>query len=209
MIDIPDKFEKMSDFIALKKNCIFCQTPLRVNFANYLGVKMSGLPIISAPLEDGLFKFHLAHTTADFSIKADITVQPSTNIVILDNFTNGELPNVDAHLVKKVLEEHQPCVEIYCASRSCKSKYHLLSEPLRMIKVTKVSRAYRILPFKLFLEGFRVKNFMVSNIQTDKETFIHSLRNEDAEPLKVPRMDFEAMPKERLFTRIQTLVTFS
>lgn len=209
MINVPDKFAKMSDFIALKKNCIFCQTPLRINFSNYIGVKMNGLPVISAPLEGGLFKFCLEHTTAEFSIKADITVQPSTNIVVVDKFFNDDTPNINANLVRRVLEDHSPVVEIYCASRSCKSKYHLLSEPLRMIKVTKVSRAWQILPFKLFLEGFRVKNFMVSNIQTDNETFIHSLRNEDAEPLKVPRMDFESMPKERLFTRIQTLVTFS
>jgi hypothetical protein len=209
MTNSSDKFAKMADFISLKKNCIFCQTPLRINLSNYLGVKMNGLPVISAPLEDGLFKFQLKHTTAEFSIKADITVQPSTNIVIFDNFTNGEFPNIDAHLVKRVFEEHKPVVEVYCASRSCRSKYHLLSEPLSMIKVTKVSRAWQVLPFRLFLEGFKVKNYMVSNISPDAETFIHSLKNEDANPIKVPRMDFESMSKEKLFTRIQTLVTFS
>lgn len=209
MKEVPDKFAKMADFISLKKTCIFCQTPLRVNLANYIGVKMNGLPVISAPLEDGLFKFQLKHTTADFSLKSDITVQPSTNIVLFDNFTNGEFPNIDAHLVKKVFEEHSPLVELYCASRSCKTKYHLLSEPLRMIKVTKVSGAWQVLPFKLFLEGFRVKNLMVTNIQTDAKTSIHSLKNEDADPLRVSRIDFESMTKERLFTRIQTLVTFS
>lgn len=209
MKDVPAKFAKMADFINLKKNCIFCQTPLRVNLSNYLGVKMNGLPVISAPLEDGLFKFHFKHTTPDFSIKADITMQPSTNIVIFDNFTNGDLPNVDAYTVKKAFEEHSPLVELYCASRSCKSKYHLLSEPLTMIKVAKVTKAYQVLPFKLFLEGFRVKSLMVSNIQTDAKTSIHSLKNEDADPLRVDKIDFESMSKEKLFTRIQTLVTFS
>lgn len=209
MKDVPGKFLKMSDFISLKKDCIFCQTPLRVNLSNYIGVKMNGLPAISAPLEDGLFKLNFKHTTPEFSIKADITMQPSTNIVIFDNFTNGDLPNVDAYLVKKSFEEYSPLVELYCASKSCKSKYHILSEPLTMIKVAKVTKAYQVLPFKLFLEGFRVKNLVVSNIQTDGKTSIHSLRNEDADPLRVDKIDFESMSKEKLFTRIQTLVTFS
>lgn len=208
MNDIPAKFEKMADFINIRKKCIFCQTPLRVNFANYLGVRMNGMPVISAPLEDGLFKFQFNHTTADFSIKADITIQPTTNIVILDNF-GDDTPNINVSLVKRVLEEHSPLIEIYCASKSCKTKYHILSEPLKMIKVTKVSKAYQILPFKMFLEGFKVKNLMVHNWHDSPDTRIYSTKNEDAEPLRVPRIDFESMSKERLFTRIQTLVTFS
>lgn len=209
MNGLPAKFEKMADFINIKKNCIFCQTPLRVNFANYLGVKMNGFPVISAPLEDGLFKFQLNHTTADFSFKADITVQASTNIVVVDKFFDDNAPNINANLVRRVLEDYSPVVEIYCASKSCKTKYHLLSEPLRMIKVTKVSRAWQILPFKMFLEGFKVKSLMVHNWHDSAETRIYSIKNENADPLRVPKIDFESMNKERLFTRIQTLVTFS
>lgn len=209
MKDVPDNFEKMTDFIKLKKQCIFCQTPLRVNLTNFMGIFENGLPLLNVPLEDGLFKFELKHTTAEFSLKADITLQPSTNMVVFDNFTNGELPNIDAHLVARVFEELKPTLELYCGSKSCKTKYHLTTHPLKMIKVSKVSRVWQILSPKIFMESFRVRRLNVLNIWPDKETWIYNMKNEDAEPLRLSMIDFESMTKEHLFTRIQTLVTFS
>jgi hypothetical protein len=209
MKDIPAKFEKMADFINFKKNCIFCQTPLRVSLTNFIGIGATGIPTIRAPLEDGLFRFQINHTTAEFSMKADVTIQPSTNIVIFDNFTNGEFPNIDAHLVKRVFEDYKPTVELYCGNKSCKTRYYLNTYPLSMIKVTKVSRAWQILPVKMFLEGFRVRHLNVLNTFPANETHIYSLKNADAEPLRMPMIDFESMTKDHLFTRIQTLVTFS
>jgi hypothetical protein len=210
MKDVPDKFEKMTDFIKFKEHCIFCQTPLRANLTNLMGIFENGLPVLDVLLEDGLFKFELKHTTAEFSLRADVTLNPSTNMVVFDNFSNGELPNIDAHLAAKVFVELNPTLELYCGSKTCKTKYHLTTHPLKMAEVTEDSRVWQILPSKILMESFRVRRLRVLNIWwPDKETWICNMKNEDAEPLRLPMIDFESMTKEHLFARIQTIVTFS
>lgn len=87
--------------------------------------------------------------------------------------------------------------------------YHLSGDWLRLNKIPSVAGAWTISPFGLFLEGAKVKNYIIHNDWEDKITSIYSIRNEDSRPIEVPMIDFSVMDKTRLTNRVLTLVTFS
>ena len=204
-----DKFESILEFTKLRKECVFCKTPMRIQLTNFVGTNGTGIPIIKAFLEKGRFEFKIEHTTASFKINADVFIDASKNVVLFDNFTNGELPAIDEHLVKQTFEDYRPHVELYCPSKSCGLNYHVSGFWFKLVKLHRVKGAWTIQPFGLYLEGVRVRNYVVHNYASEKTTHIYSRNNEDAHPLEVPLVDFSTMSKEKLTTRIQTLVTFS
>lgn len=204
-----DKFESILEFTRLKKVCGFCKTPLRAHLTNFVGLVGTGIPIINSPLVGNRFEFKIEHTTPSFKINADVFIDADKNVVLFDNFTNGELPAIDEYVVRQTFEDYRPHIELYCPSKSCGLNYHISSYWFKLVKVHKVMGAWSIQPFGLYLEGVRIRNYVVHNYANDKNTHIYSRNNEDAQPLEVPLVDFSTMSKEKLITRIQTIVTFS
>jgi len=206
---VTDKFESILEFTKLKRECVFCKTPLRIRLTNFIGLRDTGIPIINTALEKNRFEFKIEHTTSSFKINADVFIDPSKNVIIFSNFTNGELPSIDEHLVKQTFEDYRPYIELYCPSKKCGLSYHMQGYWFKLKKIHSVAGHWQIEPFGLHLEGVRIKNYVVHNYTYEKNTFIYSRNNEDAQPLQVPMVDFSAMSKDKLITRIQTLVTFS
>jgi hypothetical protein len=204
-----DKFESIAEFTELRQECVFCKTPMRVHLTNFIGITSTGLPIINAPLKDGKFEFKIEHTTPSFKINAGVFIDVNNNTLIFDNFTNGELPSIDEHVVKQTFEDYRPLVELYCPSKKCGLSYHLAGLSIRLRKVHPVAGMWTIQPFGLSVEGARVKNYVIRNNLHSKTTFIYSRNNEEAKPILVPLVDFTTMDKQKLITRIQTIVTFS
>ena len=204
-----DKFASIVEFTKLRKDCVFCHEPLRVVLTNFIGLKDSGIPVIKAPLNDGKFKFHIEHTTQRFTINADVVVDAAANVLLFDNFTNGELPAIDEYMVKQTFEDYRPYVELYCANKKCGTLYHLWGQSLQLVKIPSVKGAWSIKPFEWILEGAKVKHYIVHNMQGDDKSDIYTTRNSNAAPIRVPRIDFSAMDKTRLTNRVQMLVTFS
>jgi hypothetical protein len=206
---VPDKFESILEFTKFKSECVFCKTPLRIHLTNFIGLRDTGIPIVKSPLENGRFEFKIEHTTPSFKINADVFIDISKNVIMFNNFTNGELPSIDEHVVKQTFEEYRPYVELYCPSKKCGLNYHVQGYWFKLRKVHPAAGHWLIEPFALHLEGVRVKNYVVHNYSQNKETYIYSRNNEDAQPLLIPMVDFSTMSKDKLITRIQTLVTFS
>jgi len=204
-----DKFESIAEFTKLRQECVFCKTPLRVHLTNFVGLTDTGLPVFNAPLKDGRFEFKIEHTTPSFKINAGVFIDIGNNILIFDNFTNGELPSIDEHVVKQTFEDYRPHIELYCPSKKCGLSYHLMGQSIRLKKVHPVTGMWTIQPFSLSVEGARVKNYVVHNNWHSNKTFIYSRNNEEAKPIQAPLVDFTTMDKQKLITRIQTIVTFS
>lgn len=182
---------------------------MRVILTNYVGLTTSGIPIIKAYLKGNQFEFAIDHTTPEFRITADVIINAEKNVLLFDNYTNGELSAIDEYLVRQTFEDYRPHIELYCSNQKCGLSYHMLGQWMRLTKIPSVKGAWSIQPFGLMLEGIRIRNHVVHNDWDNKTTSIYSRNNEDAEPLQFPMVDFSAMDKERLINRIQTLITFS
>ncbi len=193
----------------MKKECVFCHTPLRVVLTNFVGLKDTGIPIIKAPLIDNKFTFTIDHTTPSFNIHADVVVDALANVMLFSNFTNGELPAVDEYTVRQTFEDYRPYIELYCTNKRCGVMYHLWGQAMKLKKIPSVQGAWSIEPFGLILEGAKVKHYIIHNLWDTQTSNIYTLKNENARPIEVPMIDFSTMDKTRLTNRVQMLVTFS
>lgn len=201
-------FENILDFTKLKDKCLFCEFPMRAELSNFIGVRKKGLPILSAPVQNGKFNFHIKHTTSSYDVSADGIIDIESNVLIFFLSLEAETPNLDQHVVKQAFDDLKPHVDLYCPNKKCKHQYHL-SSYIFEIKRHPVLNVWNIEPIKLFLEGFHAGNLNVQNDWRKEETNIYSLLNEEAEPIKFPIIDFQEMGKDKLLTRISTIVTFS
>jgi hypothetical protein len=181
---------------------------MRAELSNFIGVRRKGLPILSVPVENGKFDFHIKHTTTTYDVSADGVIDIESNVLIFFLSTEADTPNLDQHVAKQAFDDLKPHVDLYCPNKKCKHHYHL-SSYIFEIKRHPNLNVWIISPLKLFLESFKAGNLNVQNDWRKEETNIYSLINEDAEPIKFPIIDFEEMGKDKLLTRIQTLVTFS
>lgn len=203
-------FDNILEFTKLKEKCLFCESSMRAELSNFIGVRRKGLPLFNSPVEHGKFNFHIKHTTSSYDISADgiIDIESSVLMFFLPIDDESPTPNLDQHVAKQAFDDLKPYVDLFCPNKKCKYQYHLSSYILD-IKRHPVLNVWNISPIKLFLEGFHTGNLNVQNDWRKEETDIYSLLNEDAEPIKVPIMDFEEMGKEKLLTRIATIVTFT
>lgn len=176
---------------------------------NFVSLKEIGFPTIKSYLKDNKFNFRIDHTTPSFSIKADVIIDAAANVMVFENYTNGELPAIDEYTVKQTFEDYRPHIELHCPNAKCGLMYHLSSDWMRMNKIPTVKGGWTIAPFGMFFEGVKVRNYIVHNYSNSDKTTIYSLKNEDSRPLEVPMIDFSVMDKTRLINRVQTLVTFS
>jgi hypothetical protein len=203
-------FENILEFTKVKEKCLFCETPLRACLTNFVGYKHGGIPILNEPIVKDRFSFLIRHTTPSLDIRADAVIDVSANILVLKLYDDSITERLDEYVAKQALDDMKPYIELYCPSKSCKNEYYISSYNLKInnSKATK-GVCWIIEPLTLFLESFKTHSVLVQNDWIRQETNIYSIAHEDAKPIKVPFMDFEAMGKDKLLTRISTYVTFS
>ena len=107
-----------------------------------------------------------------------------------------------------IFEDMKPHIELYCPSKTCKMKYALQSDWFRCNRHMN-DASYYIRSFRLYIESFVVDNLLIHNDWLDQETLIYSKNNTRIDPIKTDILDLESMSKEKVITRIKTLVTFS
>ncbi|HEY5267591.1 MAG TPA: hypothetical protein VII94_00450 [Candidatus Saccharimonadales bacterium] len=197
------KFDCIYDFTKIREQCLFCDRTLRATLTNFIGIKKNGIPILNSPLKDGYFKLHVKHTTENYSVEANVTIDTKTNVLSL-----SEESDFDSHvLVRQALEDLMPYVSLYCPNRQCKYKYAISSDILKFDLYGTYS--YHILPNNVYIEVFRTNKLLVLNDWIYASTEICSIINEDALPIRIPFLDFISMDKDKLLNRIQTFVIFS
>ena len=203
------KFDTILDFTKLRDKCLFCETPLRAALANYINPRENSLPVLDVTINSGRFAFQIKHTTQSYDIKADGVIDIRTNAMVFTLPVDADMPFLDQHVAKQAFVDLKPHIELSCPNSKCKNEYSLSSHFLTAVRLQKVNAWMISPPIRLFLETFRAGNLVVQNDWIVERTNIYSRLNEDADPIKVPFMDFEAMGKTKLLTRVQTLVTFS
>lgn len=201
-------FDNILEFTKLKDKCLFCGSALRAELSNFIGIRRKGLPLLNSPVQDGKIHFNIKHTTESYDISADGVIDIQNNVLFFFMPEEADTPNLDQHVARQAFDDLKPYVDLFCPNKKCKYQYHISSYILD-VKRHATLNAWNIGPIKLFLEGFHSGNLNVQNDWRKEETNIYSLLNEDAEPIKVPIIDFEEMGKERLLTRISTIVTFT
>lgn len=200
-------FPSILEFTKAKEKCLFCEAPLRASLTNFIGIHKNGLPFLNVTIDQARFPFEIKHTTQSYDVRALCVIDIVTNKMVL-TVPDSETPSIDQQVAKQAFTELKPHIELHCPNQKCKNRYTLSSYILDAQKIPGAA-AWQIPPLKLFLESFKTSKLVVQNDWIKRDTNIYSIANEDAEPIKVPFMDFEAMGKTKLLNRVQTLVTFS
>ena len=203
-------FDSILDFTKLKEKCLFCQGPLRACLTNFLGLRKDGRPIIHAIMNKEKFCFPIDYTNENFSIQANCIVEAAINklTITISNPTAGE-GFLDQQVVRDILDDMTPSIELYCPYKLCKNQYYLTSYKLNINYLSESGEWWwDIVQPKLFLESFKTKTFLVQSDWIREETNIYSIVNENAEPIKTSLIDFAALG-DNLINRIQTIAVFS
>lgn len=200
-------FPSILEFTKAKEKCLFCGIALRASLTNFIGVHKNGLPYLNVTIDRARFPFEIKHTTQSYDVRAQCVIDIVTNKMVL-TVPDSNTPSIDQQVAKQAFIELKPHIELHCPNQKCKNRYTLSSYILDAQKIPGTV-AWQIPPLKLFLESFKTNKLVVQNDWIKRDTNIYSIANEDADPIKVPFMDFEAMGKDKLLNRVQTLVTFS
>jgi hypothetical protein len=196
-------FENIEDFINAKDRCIFCQSPLKPVLTNFTGHE-KGIPIISSALRNNNFVFRIKHDSPSMNIHAVGTINIRSNDIdfcLVPNHPFGTFAML--HQTVEAFEGLSPHVELRCSNKKCKKNYYISSSIFKVISERKIRS------FLLYMECFNMDNLWVQNDWISNHTYIYSENNVDAEPLKIPFINFESMDSCKLMSRIKTIVTFS
>lgn len=203
-------FQNIKEFIGVKDSCVFCHTKLKVVLTNFIK-EPNGIPVLKAKIVDEHINFNIKHTTETYQIDADADIDIATNALEfkLISPVNLEQYALDYMVAKTAFENLKPHVELYCPNKKCKMKYHLCSNIFTMIGAGRHLGSFTIKPLSLYMESFVVDKLWVQNDWTNSSTNIYSIANSNADPIRTSIIDLESMNKEKIITRIKTLVTFS
>lgn len=200
-------FENILSFTQAKDNCLFCQTPLRASLRNFMGLKKTGMPLLNQPIKYGRFNFLVKNSTPSYNVEANTVIDIVSNKLSLTISKTSTTSILDQHVAKMALDDLMPHIELACPNKNCKNHYYLSCS---VFKIEKLSSTFWLInPLKLYIESFETNNFLVQNNWLREETNIYSLRNPDIQPIKISMLDFEELGKEKLLSRIHTLVNFS
>lgn len=205
---MPQLFPNIVDFIKVREKCFFCGAKLRCRLSNFIGIRESGMPLLNSPLEEGRFIFDIAYTSPSCAVEALGTIDIQNNKLVFDIKGAGEweTPAMDNMVAKEAFIDLRPHIQLYCPKRKCPFQYTVASN---IFRAGQIKGGWLILPFKLYYESFVSGKLWVQNDYVSSHTNIFSIMNEEADPIVVPLLDFEMMGKEKLLTRIKTLVVFS
>lgn len=199
-------FDNILDFTKLKDKCLFCGSTLRACLSNFLGYGKSDLPDIHSVMKNDQFSFTRNITTESYSIKSNCVIDAATNKLII-SIPGSTTETIDQNIVSDNLYNSTPYIELYCPHKLCKKQYYLASCQLNIALEQNKDRHWNISGPKLYLESFKTNSLLVQNNWMMEETNIYSIANENAEPIKTPLIDFEALGNN-LVNRIQTIATF-
>jgi hypothetical protein len=202
-------FPNIADFLKVRETCFFCGAQLWCRLSNLVGIREGGLPLINAPLKDDHFTFRIDQVTPSYMIKAEGSIDVRDNLMVLKVEPSGAenpTPTIDEQATKQTFIDLRPCVQLYCPKKNCPQEYSIVSDTFRAGQTV---GGWLILPFKLYYESFISGSLWVCNDYIGSRTQIFSRSNEQAKPITVPLMDFEAMGSKKLLNRVKTIVVFS
>lgn len=198
-------FNSIEDFTKVRTHCVFCQQPLVPELSNFSGASFKSIPLFTAQVKDNVFDFHLKFSSFEHSIDTVGRLNIITGKLEFDEYSgfgepHSNYPNIEVDVFISL----SPYVSLNCENTKCKMNYYAASDILKID-----SENHVIKPVTFNWEAFNYKKFWVQNDWVNMKTLIHSINNQESEPIKNPLIDFREYDKEKLLTRIKTLVTFS
>jgi hypothetical protein len=202
------KYGTIQDFIKIKEQCIFCFQPLSPILTNLFGHRAPSIPEIVSHLYNNQFQFRLKYDGdfSDFDVSATINIEDNRF-----SYYHGGYSNIRDGAVGDVFTSMKPYVELVCENKECKMGYYLQSEFLW------VERDNSIRSVGILSEAFVLDQWWISNNYNNLTPYTctsifsrtHKIVGQANPPVICPRIDFEAISKEKLINKIRTIVTFS
>ncbi len=205
-------FETVKDFLSVKERCPFCNSKLKPIFINFS--RQRDVPRIKSEINGDEFSFVFTDTTTSHDIRVLICIDMANNRMKISPLPHDTVfDSKFSWLIISTFENLGPHMELYCSKKNCKMKYCLFSTFFKcsadITDITSDERVYKIKPFELLMESFSTPRLWVQNDWVGNQTSIYSNSNLTADPIKTEMLDIEALGKEKVLTRIKTLVTFS
>jgi len=192
----------ITDFIAQRQICIFCQRPLTQVLTNSIGhPDQRILPDLYVTLKDQRFQFRLKYDGDWTSFDVSATIHLDDNR--FSYYYNSSPTTCNGMEIINTFIGMKPCIELLCDNQECKMHYTVQSDSLQIDPNTYVR------PISPWLESFLLNDWYVCNLQDLTETFIYSHSHPNTSAIQCPRLHFEDYSREKLFNRISTIVNFS
>lgn len=206
-------FTSIKDFINIQEECVFCNRKLKCVLSSFNSGPRS-LPIFNYYIKDDKFQFDFKHTNATWQVNAQISIDTKYNQMTLHLIEplQHELSteSVDHLIAQKVFEDIYPYVEIYCPNRKCKMKYTLYSDLFKFDRLDDNIFTFKIKPFFLYMETFEIDNLWIQNDWLVHSLNIYSKNKTGVLPIQYSEvLNLKEMGKDKIITRIKTLVTYS
>lgn len=211
---IQKKFENISDFISFRTQCIFCGEPLKSRLTNYVILDYSGISsLINSKLTDNHLVFNIKYTSISTSVDSVGSIDIQTNEI---SFHPNKTNNAEYNETLRIFEQFKPHISSRCTNKNCKTFYSINSDFLTCEKSLKQSGEYknfsintRIYPFRAYFESVTIDRYLVQSDWIYNVTRIVPINNYESEPLVIPFINFSDFDKDKLKTRVSTLVIFS
>lgn len=195
---MPTKFSFIEEFIAIKSDCIFCNSKLEPIFTNFCGTSSPAIPILKISLKDSYYSFNFRYNSYSANIDTKVIINTRDNTIKFSAHPSEHSNIIDA------LESLSPHVELQCCNKKCKMNYYLCTSILR------ISGNSYIRPFRLEYECFNLLKFWIKNDFASLLTDIYIKNsNYSHKPIQVPLIHFDSLEPDKLKNRILTLVNFS
>ena len=172
------------------------------------------MPHINAKVKNGMFVFDIKYTSASQDINATGTIDIHTNELKFDiHQTEDNIHYTDVVLVFEGLKPH---IQLRCDNKKCKMNYYYCSNSLVCERASKRWNGHyynyadytRIRPFLSYYEACNIDKYWVQTDNIYGMTRIISTANPDSDPITIDPINFSSFDKDRLKTRILTIVTF-
>lgn len=204
-------FKTIKDFLSIKEYCVFCGSKLKPIFINFS--RLGDVPRIKSEIDGDKFSFALTDITANHNLRVSIQIDMTNNMMNISPLPYDDVFDKHDGLIISAFENLGPHMELYCSKKKCKMKYCLTSTFFKcesgMPDEVPPGKVYRIKPFELLMESFSTPRLWVLNDWVGNRTNIYSRSNTDIDPIKTEMLDIEALGKDKVLTRIKTLVIFS
>jgi hypothetical protein len=198
-------FNSIAEFIQVRTHCVFCQSPLVPELSNFSGANFKNIPLFTAQLKNDIFEFHLKFSSYETTIDTTGYLNAITGKLEFSEYEyfgdhSHNYPNVEV----EIFTSFSPYISLNCENIECKMNYYAASDILK-VRLNE----HIIKPLTFNWESFNYKKLWVQNDWVNMKTLIYSTNKQDSDPIKNSLIDFKDYDKEKLLTRIHTLVTFS
>ena len=205
----------LSEFIDLRKQCIFCGVPMRTLLTTYLAKPVAdeaGFPLTISVLKND--KFLLNNMIQTTNIHGGI-IDVIANTLSFGMNDSSITPYLDCYIAKNTFEDLSPHVEISCPNHNCQTLYHICSKGLTLSGVDKelILPLWSISPLEVLWESISTETSVIHNmwpcLGENGSLHIYSKHNSEVPPLEFPSLDFQELGKERILSKINIMKTFA